>query len=463
MPPHGQRTGTESAETLFRWASPLRERPPAMIQDGIRATGSLLLNRLLSGIWVPMLVATILAVLLALGIGVLDERGLAALIAAFGSPFDFGEQAAENHLDALLSVQVAVLTLYISITLLVLTLAASSLGSRLIERWIARIEIRATLVQWTALVAYSLAGRIFVNPGVPVPRGLVLTDFLLTILALGWLGFGYHRLARTAHIDTSIVGLGRTFGHDRQDWGLTAGPDPDAEPETVLRAWASGYLGGFRRDALIAAARSAGGRMAIRIPDGAYIVEGDPLVHFWGDDGMMQAAFRKTGEIADYRSDRPQGPFSLSLLVEIAARALSPSVNDHETAATCADWIGHGLSTRLRGEAGPEGWFTDDHGEARLHVPECGVIAQSRLYLSVFHRAARPHPFVARRLVSAYSAAYRRAQHAIDRAQLSEMIEEVMTGLAEDATDYERAAVEGAFDAARRGDPPLVSTNLAAE
>ena len=434
-----------------------------MMQDGIRGVGSFLVNRLLTGIWVPMLVATVLAVLVALGMGLFDAAGLSDWIAGLGSPFDFGGEAAENHLDALLTVQVAVLTLYISITLLVLTLAASSLGSRLIERWIARIEVRATLVQWAALVVYSLTARLFVDQGVPVPRGLVLLDFLFTVLALGWLGFGYHRLARTAHIDTSIVELGRTFARDRQDWGLTPGPDTKAAPEGVLRAWGSGYLGGFDRDDLIAAAHAAGGRMSVCLPDGAFVVEGDPLVHFWGDDGTMEAAFRKTGEIADYRSDRPQGPFSLSLLVEVAARALSPSVNDHETAAACADWIGHGLSARLGKEAGPQGWFTDDGGTPRLHVPESGVIAQSRLYLSVFHRAARPHPFVARRLIAAYAAAYRRAEHGIDRAQLAEMIAEVRSGMTDDATDYERDAVEGALDAARRGEPPLVSTNLAAE
>jgi uncharacterized membrane protein len=394
-----------------------------MLQDAIRRTGSLVLNRLLSGIWGPSLVAVALATALAFGITALDRAGLSDWLGRFGGVLAFDHPAASSHVSALLTVQIAILTLYFSITLLVLSLAAQTLGSRLIERWIARISTRATLTQWMALVTLSLLARLFLGEEAPVPRALILFDLAATVAALAWLGYGYHRLARTVHIDTSIAELGRTYALDRQDWRLREGPAPDAPGGALVHAWETGYLGGFDRGLLIEAAARTGGRLAILLPDGAFMVEGDPLARIWDDDGGIEKALRATAQISPYRTDRPTGPFSLMLLVDIGCRALSPGINDYQTAAACADWIGHGLTMRLAEEDAPEGWFEDAGGVPRLYVPESGVVAQSRPHLLALERAALAQPYVVERLLSAYGAALRRAEDPRDRRRLWEMIE----------------------------------------
>lgn len=425
-----------------------------MVRNKIRRTSSFFLNRLLAGIWIPMLVAIVLAVLLAAGLGMADAAGLSAFVASLGGPFAFSSVAANEILEVLIGIQVAVLTLYFSITLLVLTLATQSLGVRLLERWIARIEMRASLAQWAALVAYSLVLALLVDPAAPdaeVPRATVLVGIVLTLAALGWLGFAYHRLARTAHIDTSIVQIGRDFGTDRQDWRLVDGPDPDATPDRILRAARSGYLNGFDRQKLIDAAERAGGRIAMRVEDGGFVVEGDALAHFWGGDDAMDEACRRLCGVEDYRADRSTGPFAVALLVEVASRALSPAVNDFQTAASCADWIGHGLSMRLAHEIGNRGWFAgDESGVARLHVGRTGVLSQAMPHLAVLHRFIRPHPYVAARLIEGYGAALRRATDPADRQRLYTLIEDASRPCDTDRhgpLEYE--AVEKAVERAR--------------
>ncbi|MEM9795646.1 MAG: DUF2254 family protein [Pseudomonadota bacterium] len=435
------------------------------IRDLIRRTGSLFLNRILSGIWMPMLTAVLLGTALALGLGTIDYLGWTAWIARLPGPIAMDHGTAGNMLDMLTAVQVAVLTLYISITLIVLTLAAQSLGARLIERWIARVEIRAALAQWVGLTAYSLVAQVFVTPNGPVetaPQGVVLGGLFLTLIALGWLGYGYHLLARTAHVDTSIASIGRDYAAERQDGPMGPGPDANAPAERVVSAWSSGYLGGFDRDKLIDAACEAGARIAIAAPEGAFLVQGDRLASIWGGNDAVEAMIRKTCEIADYRADRPSGPFALALLVEIGARALSPSLNDHETAATCADWIGHGLSQRLGDEDGALGWHLDTVGEARLYVPESGVIAQSLFHLTVFNRAAHGHPYVATRLIDAYAAALARATAPSDRRTLTRMIDELAAeppGATRSPMEADR--LRAAVERSRRA--PAVTGALAAE
>ncbi|WP_308916737.1 DUF2254 family protein [Jannaschia sp. LMIT008] len=407
-----------------------------MLRDGIRWTESFLVNRLLTGIWVPMLVAVVLATLLSVGAALLD-RSTAAWMGRLGWPLTFDAEAAAGTLSTILAVQVAVLTLYFSITLLVLTLAAQSLGARLIERWIARIELRASLVQWAALVSFTLTAHLFAaDVTQPAPRLTVIVALVFTLLALGWMGFGYHRLARTAHVDTSIADLGHDFARRRQSWPI-APPPPHTPPDRVMRAPRSGYLGGFDRAHLIDAARKAGGRVAFCLPDGGFVVEGDPLAALWGPPDL-EDALRETFDLGDYRSDRPMGPFGLALLVEIATRALSPGINDPYTAATCADWIGHGLCHRLERGQGDDGWFADDDGVPRLLVPESGILAQARPHLTVLHRAARSQPFVAERLVAAYAAARARVTAPEDHRTLSDLIAEVMAALPQNATPTER-------------------------
>ena len=431
-----------------------------MIQNGIRWTGSFLVNRLLAGIWVPMLAAVATFSLLSAGLAALDRRGAGAWLESWGPPFDFGPSGASEMVDTMLTLQVAVLTLYFSITLLVLTLAAQSLGARLIERWIARIEMRATLAQWAGLVAFSLVAQLHVAPDGAAqltPRLTVVTGLLLTLMALGWLGFGYHRLVRTAHIDTSIEALGRSLASDRQDWDVVAGPDPRAPGHTTLRAWDSGYAGGFDRDRIIREAARAGARAAFVVPDGGFVVAGDPLARLWDDeDGGIETLLREECEIAAYRADRPTGPFAMALLTEIAARALSPSVNDPQTAMTCADWIGHGLSVRLCEETAPEGWFADEAGGPRLYLPDAGVLAQVRPYLLVLHRAARDHPIVIEGLLRAYGSVIARAVAPEDLASMRALIADVAPPAGADVTDLERARLAAAM-------PPEPAPRAAAE
>ncbi|WP_371157080.1 DUF2254 family protein [Jannaschia sp. 2305UL9-9] len=419
-----------------------------MLQDIIRSTGSFVANRLLAGIWGPSLAAMILMLPLALGMGLWDRSGLSDGIARIAPPLAFDAAAASDHFDALLTVQIAILGLYFSITLLVLTLAASSLGTRLIERWIARIEIRFTLMQWMALVTLSLMGRFFVAEDVVVPRGLILLDLALTLAALGWLGFGYHRLARTAHVDTSVADIGETLARDRRDWPMCDGPDPTRSPDHVVHATSAGYLGAFDRQSLIDAARDAGAQIALRIPDGEFLNEGDPLAHVWGAGDALDRVILKTCEMTAYRNDHPTGPFGLTLLVELAARALSSGINDHQTAATCVDWIGQGLCGSLRNQMRRDGWLADDDGRARLHVPDSGIIPQWRPYLTVLHRATAPHPFVAGRLMDAYIAARKRARDDRDHADLTDMIGEVAQGALRSATPFERDALTARMTAA---------------
>ena len=82
------------------------------------------------------------------------------------------------------------------------------------------------------------------------------------------------------------------------------------------------------------------------------------------DDDCMDALCR-VYTIGSRRSALQDLRFLIDELVEIAARALSPGVNDPFTAVTCLDWLGAALSD-LADRSLPSHLRVDDHGNLRV-------------------------------------------------------------------------------------------------
>jgi uncharacterized membrane protein len=115
---------------------------------------------------------------------VLDSLGVSAWIEGLGWPFSIAGKTALQLASGLVTLHSAFSTLYFSITLLVLTLAASNLGVRLIDRWIADKKIRFTLGMLLALLASSLLVLFSVDADGPSERIPRLTLSVLTIATI---------------------------------------------------------------------------------------------------------------------------------------------------------------------------------------------------------------------------------------------------------------------------------------
>lgn len=92
--------------------------------------------------------------------------------------------------------------------------------------------------------------------------------------------------------------------------------------------------------------------------------------------------------------------FPIDQLVEIAIRALSPTVNDTFTALTCIDWLSAGPSL-ISGRVLSEGIYRDREGQTRLveRAPSYGRMV-NRAFDKI-RQAARGMPAVLIRLLDA--------------------------------------------------------------
>ncbi|MBJ7455515.1 MAG: DUF2254 domain-containing protein, partial [Thermoleophilia bacterium] len=119
--------------------------------------------------------------------------------------------------------------------------------------------------------------------------------------------------------------------------------------------------------------------------------------------------------------------FGLRQIVDIAARALSPAINDPTTAVQAVDRL-TSLVAVLARRPDPTGFYTDGDGVVRVSAPEPGFARLAELAYTEISLFGADSPQVTRRLLAAYDVlegltdgARREAVDAIRRRTLAAM------------------------------------------
>ena len=324
-----------------------------------------------------------------------DAEGLSIWLYAQGWPLAMAGGTAQELASVLVGVHAAFLTLYFSITLLVLTLAASNLGVRLIDRWIAKEMTRWTLgfllggFGWAVLVLWA------VDPdatGPEVARGSLTALLGYTLFLTAWLAGALHDLGRTIHIDIDIAEIG-TEGKERQDYfqNVAAAPHPGFDG-TVFYAPKDGYIEGVDFRALVKLVEKAGQRMQLDMGVGRYVMAGEPLGRFETGSDQGEAA-AKLFSFGRFRAGAQGVVFDARLLVEVAARALSPAINDFYTGIACCDRLGTMIAAQAR-LARPPGWLAD-----RLYIADHSFEGLFGGPMAGLRQAAADYPSVSIRMI----------------------------------------------------------------
>jgi uncharacterized membrane protein len=142
--------------------------------------------------------------------------------------------------------------------------------------------------------------------------------------------------------------------------------------------------------------------------------------------------------------------FSVDQLVEIAARALSPGVNDPFTAITCIDRLGSALC-RLAQREIPSAHRFDDDGRLRVVAPPVTFSRIADAAFDQIRRHGRPSAAIAIRLLDTIGVVAGAARRPEDRAALRRHAEMIVRGAREAVPEEEdRQAVERRYFAVSR-------------
>lgn len=317
-------------------------------------------------------------------------------------------ESASHFLSNLVAAIITMATLAISITMVVLTLAAQQLGPRLIRSFMGDLRTQASLGLMVATVVYLiLVLRASYLSGDQAPNLAVAIGTALILLNVVTLLVFVHHLARSIIADNVIAQVGavidaevRRLLPDRDDDGT---PDEPAFPSQArdLPLPCSGYIQGIDHQAIVKAAAEADVLIKLGIVPGDHGIQGatfgqaappeavtDELV-----ETVQSAIVVGTGQ-----NSVQDLSFYMHQLVEIALRALSPSVADPFTAIAVVDRLSTSLEEILRRDE-PQNRWCDDDMALRLITPKPDFHSMVNTAFTKIRHHARGTPSVQLRLV----------------------------------------------------------------
>lgn len=296
------------------------------------------------------------------------------------------EQAtAREILSTILSSLITMASLVFSITMVVLTLAASQFGPRLIRSFMASPQTQIVLGAFVMTIVYSLLTLASVGSrqtdGLSA-YGTVSIAILLALVSVALLVLFLHVLARSILSETVISRVGaeldRMIGSlDRMRADADGGAPEEVPPffdqeATFMGTRRAGYIQAIEYDELADVATDAGVLIVLRVRPGDFVAKDGRWIGVHPASKLTEqlaGRIEKLVLVGRHRTPLQDLEFGIRHLVEIAVRALSPSMNDPYTAISAVNQISSSLAG-LMDRALPRAVYKDAQGTMRLNCPQ---------------------------------------------------------------------------------------------
>lgn len=418
-----------------------------------------LTRRIAGSFWFLPGSMALLSALAAMALLAVDRAGLTGTLADWGPPFSVGAEGARSLLSTIAGSIITVASLVFSLTLVALTLAAGSIGARLLQRYMNKRTIQLTLGIFVATFVFSLivqssVGGDAANSGDTdgVPRLSVFLALLLAIASLFWLIFAFHDLARTIQVDNAVASLSSDLRKALQNHAESDGNDPLPLPpgERPVRfsiaAGCDGYIQLIDYEALVKMAEASNAVVRLERAAGDFVLAEATLLQVEaaadaeGAERLWQDAL-KAVVFGPQRTEESDITFRIHLLVEIAARALSSGVNDFYTALICIDHLGAALAATLRSDL-RSGRFPDGEGYLRVIALPLSFSVLADAALEPIRQSAGALPPVLSRLIDLTRRLAGLAGHRRELAVLRRHLDGLRADLQRIANGQDRARLE---------------------
>lgn len=288
-------------------------------------------------LWVRALLFAILAVVTALAAAFLKDH------IPLDLPDKIGADAVDNILNILASSMLAVTTFSLSIMVAAYSAATSSISPRATRLLMQDTTTQNVLATFIGSFLYSLVGITALSTGIYGDQGRVIL-FIVTLgviaLIVGTLLLWIEHLSHLGRVGETCerveqVTLTALKGRIKYPWlggaPLKSSHDIPADA-TPLYSEKIGYIQHLDVEAISDWAEKSKVEVYINSLPGAFMHPGRVLAWVSVNEEMEEKKLRAAFSIAPERSFDQDPRFGLSVLTEIASRALSPAVNDPGTA-----------------------------------------------------------------------------------------------------------------------------------
>lgn len=340
--------------------------------------------------WKPFWAIPVACVSAAVVLGLLMPLADETFSATVPYAFQGGPEGARGLLSTIATGMISMTGLVFSITMVILQLASSQYSPRLIGGFLQKRITQVTLGVFTATFVYAMTVTRSVRGDYGesasfVPQISVTLAFVLVLGSVGCFLAFIHHITSSIQISQVISSIGdRTleladtmYPDEAVDGALQTGPTwspaPGAQRVSISTQKRHGQMTFVDYDALVSFARDHDAVVTIDRPVGGFLAEGQEVLRIWGidelDDEQTERLYTHIG-LGSEREMWQDVAFGLRQLVDIAARALSPGINDPSTALLCVNEL-HRVLRRLVQRESPSPYIADHDGVVRVvHHPQ---------------------------------------------------------------------------------------------
>ncbi|EPR77445.1 hypothetical protein ADILRU_0144 [Leifsonia rubra CMS 76R] len=423
-------------------------------------------------LWPLPILFTIIAVVLGIVLPFIDRAVDSSLSPVFKSVlFAGGPGSARAVLSVVAGSLITATSLTFSLTVIALQLASSQASPRVLRTFLKNRTVQWTLAVFVGTFAYALTvlrtiedGSVSVDP--IVPRFAVTLASLLTLASVVMLVLFLAHLARQLRIETTMrqVFVETTstirFVESTMETGQIELPDwPPTNRIELSLATRSGFIHSIDRSRLLTVAIEYDLVVSEVQTIGDHVVNGTPVIRWWPRNPLKQVddearesinpALCQAINLAYERTASQDIGFGVLQLVDIAAKALSPGINDPTTAVHT---VGH-LSAILGSIAElpvQSAGLTDDDDVVRVIINPHSFVNLLDIAITQPRRYGASDTGVVERLFRLLQEVGYRAQRPEQTEAVLQQIERLDASVAAENYDYvERERFAKFADAAR--------------
>ena len=341
-------------------------------------------DRMRVNFWFTPLVMSLVAVLLAWTLGWIDARIPNEMV--WVSRLVLIGDVSETRMFLINLGTTILVTAGVVFSLLMVPLSAlaSQYGSRLLRhfmgdrttQFVLGMFVGTFVYCWAVAESLPLAARQWEMPQLALTAAVLLLVASFASIILLITHFSTMMQAPTIAAEAGAelldaVRAGAPAGTGSGTHPGSSGTLPDPPMETggfPVRVMKYGYIQYIDPDLLVALGRKKDIVIDLRRKTGHFVGPGDVVARVWPADradARLEGQVREAFHIGKRRTPTQDVGYAVSLLSEMALRAMSPAINDPYTAITCLDYLGKGLALFIRqGEMGSR--YYDPDGRLRL-------------------------------------------------------------------------------------------------
>jgi uncharacterized membrane protein len=322
-------------------------------------------QRLRGSLWVVPLAAAVAGPLLAEAVLRFDAE------VDMPAAWSYSESTASLILGTIVGALVALTGFVVAFGVLVVQMATQTLSPRFMRLWYRDGLQKAVLGMFVGTLTFALALLRGVRDTSVPDAGVTLAGIAVTVcvvLFLVYLDRFVHNL-RPVAVSWNVAAAGaRVFREEQPAASMSPVPRPDGAPVLAVRGASPGAIQAIDRSGLLATAIRHDCVLVLPNAVGDIVPHGSVLIEVHGANAPPADELRGLLALGEERTIEQDPAFALRILVDIAIRALSPAVNDPNTACQVMGGIEDLLLVIGESDLRGRGVLLDGDGRARVLV-----------------------------------------------------------------------------------------------